>query len=107
MFDLIIRGDQVVTPHGTGAWDVCVKGETIAAVAAPGQFADDQGAEVIDARGKVVIPGGIDPHIHSAWHIPAFAGGEARLSDGPDVVSRAAIHGGTTPAAARGMAATL
>lgn len=96
MFDLIIRGDQVVTPHGTGAWDVCVKGETIAAVAAPGQFADDQGAEVIDARGKVVIPGGIDPHIHSAWHIPAFAGGEARLSDGPDVVSRAAIHGGTT-----------
>ncbi|MEQ9640957.1 MAG: amidohydrolase family protein [Alphaproteobacteria bacterium] len=96
MFDLIIRGDQVVTPQGTGAWDICVSGEQIAAVAAPGQIADDQAAEVIDAKGKIVIPGGIDPHIHSAWHIPAFAGGEARLSDGPDVVSRAAIHGGTT-----------
>jgi dihydropyrimidinase len=96
MFDLIIRGDNVVTPQGTGAWDLCVKDETIAAVAAPSAVADDQAGRVIDARGKVVIPGGIDPHIHSSWHIPAFAGGEAKLSDGPDVVSRAAIHGGTT-----------
>ena len=96
MFDLIIRGDAVVTPQGTGAWDLCVRGETIAAVAAPGAVPDDQAARVIDARGTIVIPGGIDPHIHSSWHIPAFAGGAAKLSDGPDAVSRAAIHGGTT-----------
>ena len=96
MFDWIIRGDQVVTPQGTGAWDICIKGNTIAAVAWPGQFANDQTENVIDATSKIVIPGGIDPHIHSLWHIPAIDGGEAGLTDGPDVVSRAAIHGGTT-----------
>ena len=97
MFDLILRGDQVVTPQGTGAWDVCVKGDTIAAIAAPGTFADEQAGRVIDARGKIVIPGGIDPHIHSSWYIPAIEeGGEVTMTDGPDIVSRAAIHGGTT-----------
>jgi dihydropyrimidinase len=97
MFDLIIRGDQVVTPEGSGAWDICVRGETIAAVAAPGIFDNSQAGRVIDATGKIVIPGGIDPHIHSLWHIPASEeGGEVAMTDGPDVVSRAAIHGGTT-----------
>ena len=70
MFDLIIRGDRVVTPQGTGAWDICILGETIAAIAAPGNFDDSQASQVIDAKGKIVIPGGIDPHIHSLWHIP-------------------------------------
>ena len=51
MFDLIIRGDQVVTPQGTGAWDICIQGETIAAMTPPGQFADDQAGRVIDATG--------------------------------------------------------
>ena len=46
MFDLIIRGDRVVTPQGAGAWDGCVAGETIAAVAAPG---------VVDARPPAAI----------------------------------------------------
>ncbi|MFP6749107.1 MAG: amidohydrolase family protein [Alphaproteobacteria bacterium] len=97
MFDLIIRGDQVVTPQGTGAWDICIVGESIAAIAAPGTFDDGQAGQVIDATGKIVIPGGIDPHIHSLWHIPALEeGGEVSWTDGPDVVSRAAIHGGTT-----------
>jgi dihydropyrimidinase len=97
MFDLIVRGDQVVTPQGTGAWDICIAGETIAAMAAPGTFDDSQAGKVIDATGKIVIPGGIDPHIHSLWHIPALEeGGEVTWTDGPDVVSRAAIHGGTT-----------
>ncbi len=97
MFNLIVRGDQVVTPQGTGAWDICIKGETIAAIAAPGTFDNSQADKVIDATGKIVIPGGIDPHIHSLWHIPALEeGGDVTWTDGPDVVSRAAIHGGTT-----------
>ena len=97
MFDLIIRGDRVVTPQGTGAWDICILGETIAAIAAPGNFDDSQASQVIDAKGKIVIPGGIDPHIHSLWHIPPLEeGGEVSWTDGPDVVSKAAIHGGTT-----------
>ena len=97
MFDLIIRGDRVVTSEGAGAWDVCITNETISAIAAPGVFDDGQAKSVIDATGKIVIPGGIDPHIHSHWHIPALEdGGEIKMTDGPDIVSRAAIHGGTT-----------
>ena len=36
MLDLIIRGGDVVTPQGVAKCDLAVKGETIAAVAAPG-----------------------------------------------------------------------
>lgn len=97
MFDLIIRGDRVVTPHGVGAWDIAVKGEKIAALAAPGTLEDGAAGRVIDATGKIVMPGGIDPHVHCAWHIPALEeGGEPIYTDPPSHVSRAALFGGTT-----------
>src|SRR5687767_8253367 len=94
MLDLIIRGGQVVTPQGVGVWDVGVEGERIAAVAAPGSLPAD-GARVVDATGQLVIPGGIDPHVHTHWPIPALGGGHT-TSAPPEQVSRAAIHGGTT-----------
>ena len=97
MFDLIIEGDAVVTPQEAGAKQIAIAGGKIAAVAAPGTFGADAAGRVIDATGKIVMPGGIDPHIHSLWHIPPLEeGGEVTYTDGPDVVSRAAIHGGTT-----------
>ncbi len=94
MLDLIIRGGQVVTPQGVGVWDVGVEGERIVAVAAPGSL-PAEGARVVDAAGKLVIPGGIDPHVHTHWPIPALGGGHT-TSAPPEQVSRAAIHGGTT-----------
>ena len=97
MFDLIIRGDRVVTPHGVGKWDIAIKGGQIAALAAPGAFGDDAAKRVIDATGKIVMPGGIDPHVHCAWHIPALEeGGEPTYTAPPSVVSKAALYGGTT-----------
>ena len=63
MIDLVIRGGQVVTPDGVGLWDVAVEGERIAAIAAPDTLPREVG-RVIDATGKLVIPGGIDPHVH-------------------------------------------
>jgi hypothetical protein len=36
MLDLIIRGGDVVTPQGVARCDVAIRGEAIAAVAAPG-----------------------------------------------------------------------
>ena len=65
MIDLLVKGGQVVTPWGVGNWDVAVEGEKIVAVAAPGTMAGDVG-RVIDATGKIVVPGGIEPHAHVA-----------------------------------------
>ena len=91
MLDLLIRGDRVATVNGTGAWDIGIQGEKIATVAAPGAIRDADAHRVIDARGKVVIPGGIDPHIHCKFGQPG-----GHVSFAPDVVSRAALFGGTT-----------
>ncbi len=97
MFDLLIRGDQVVTPHGLNACDIAIQGESIAAVTAGATFGDDMAKRVIDATGKIIIPGGIDPHIHTSWPMPNPDGSDEPLfSEAPEVVSRAAIHGGTT-----------
>lgn len=95
MFDLVIRGGTVVTPHGAGEWDIAVDGEHIAAVTQPDVIALDEARRNVDASGRIVIPGGIDPHVHCKWHMP-MPDGSALLTDGPEVVSRAALHGGTT-----------
>ncbi len=95
MFDVIIRGGTVVASQGAGNYDVAISGKTIAAVTAPGAIADDQAGRVIDASGKIVMPGGIDPHVHCKWHLP-LPDGTAGFTEGPDVVSRAALFGGTT-----------
>jgi dihydropyrimidinase len=95
MFDLILRGGTVVTPHGVGVHDVAMSGETIAAITNPGAIGDDQAKRSVDVSGKIVMPGGIDPHVHCKWHMP-LPGGGVGYTEGPDVVSRAALFGGTT-----------
>ena len=94
MLDLVIRNGQVVTPQGAGAWDIGVKGEQIAAVAAPGAL-PLEGARVIDASGKVVVPGGIDPHTHLAHPIMSHPE-EPALTMGPEDDTRGMAAGGTT-----------
>ena len=61
MYDLVIRGGSVVTPDGVLSTDVGIFGEKIAALGAA-----LEGREVIDAAGKLVFPGVIDPHVHFA-----------------------------------------
>jgi D-hydantoinase len=94
MADMLIRGGRVVSPEGVGTWDVLVRDDRIAAVVAPGTVSDES-ARVLDATGKLVIPGGIDPHVHTHWPIPSIDGGIVP-SAGPEPVSRAALFGGTT-----------
>src|SRR5579875_2994757 len=58
---ILIRGGTVINADLSRRADVLIEGGTIAAVApdlAP------SGAEVIDAGGAFVMPGGIDPHTH-------------------------------------------
>jgi len=95
MLDLVIRGQRVVTPMGVGAFDVAVAGEKIVAVASAGTYDAGAAHRLIDAGERIVMPGGIDPHVHCSWHLPN-PDGTAGLSDPPEVVSRAALHGGTT-----------
>jgi dihydropyrimidinase len=95
MIDLVIRGDTVVTPQGVSAHDILIADGAIAAIGAPGGIAVPDGTRVIDARGKIVMPGGIDPHVHCKWHLPN-PNGTATETAPPDIVSKAAVHGGTT-----------
>ncbi len=87
MVDMIIRGGRVVTPSDVGNWEVAIEGEKIVAVAETGAISPE-GAKVVDASGRVVVPGGIEPHAH--------IGEPGSHTSGAEVVSRAAIHGGTT-----------
>ena len=68
MLDMLIKGGQVVTPSGVGNWDVGVEGERIVAVALPGVL-PEEGATVIDATGKIVVPGGVEAHAHAAANV--------------------------------------
>jgi dihydropyrimidinase len=96
MSTTLITGGTVVNATGTATADVLVDGETIAAILAPGSqlLGTDLAASVdavIDARGKYVIPGGIDAHTH--MELP-FGGTNA--SDTFETGTRAAAWGGTT-----------
>jgi dihydroorotase-like cyclic amidohydrolase len=95
MLDLIIRGGDVVTPQGVIRCDLAITGETIAALAAPGTLSAQDAARVIDAAGHVVMPGGIDPHVH-LHHVWIKPDGTPLVTAGPEHVGRAALHGGTT-----------
>ena len=95
MFDLIIRGGDVVTPQGVIRGDVAVAGETIAAIAAAGALATETAKRVIDATGHIVMPGGIDPHVH-LHHVWTKPDGTPLITAGPEQVGRAALFGGTT-----------
>ena len=59
---ILIRGGTVINHDHSKRADVLVDGETIAAVGA--SIDPPSGAEVIDAGGCYVMPGGIDPHTH-------------------------------------------
>src|SRR5258708_36339562 len=96
MFDLLIRGERVVTPHGAAAGETGVKDGVMAGLGAPGPLAP-QAARVIDGGRGGVMPGGIDPHVHCAWYIPPHRPGDPPGTSGPpEQVSRAALFGGTT-----------
>jgi dihydropyrimidinase len=61
MGSMLIKGGAVATPLGIMKADVLVKSGTIAAI---GQGLS--GDAVLDASGKIVLPGGIDAHTHMA-----------------------------------------
>jgi dihydropyrimidinase len=88
---ILIKGGTLVTPTGRHAADVLVDGETVAAIYAPPHTPDLPDAQVVDASGTYVIPGGVDVHTH--MEMP-FGGTAA--SDTFETGTKAAAWGGTT-----------
>lgn len=70
MLDVLIHGGQVVDGSGRKAFraDIGVSGDRIALV---GDAEGLDARQVVDAEGKLVTPGLIDPHSHSDWSILA------------------------------------
>jgi len=61
----LIRGGVVFAPEPLGRKDILLAGGRVEAVAEPGQLGiDGLAAEAVDATGKSVLPGLIDPHVH-------------------------------------------
>jgi dihydropyrimidinase len=96
VIDLVVSGGLVVTPERTAALEVGIAGEKIAYVAEPGAV-EPGDAQVLDAAGKVVVPGGVEAHAHI--HEPMYRGwseGREVWLQTPEGATRAAIFGGTT-----------
>ena len=86
---LLIKNGEIVTATDRYHADIWCEGETITAIGADLSAAPN--ATVIDATGKFVFPGFIDPHVHI--YLP-FMGTYAK--DTYETASRAALVGGTT-----------
>lgn len=59
--DLVVRGGTVVSSSGRESCDLLITGGRITGRSAPGT---GQGDEIVKADGLVVLPGGVDPHVH-------------------------------------------
>ena len=86
---LLIKNGEIVTADSRYRADIYVENETITRI---GQSLDaPPGPEVLDAAGKFVFPGFIDPHVHI--YLPFMA---TFAKDTHETASIAALIGGTT-----------
>ncbi|HXD67913.1 MAG TPA: amidohydrolase family protein, partial [Solirubrobacteraceae bacterium] len=86
---VLIKGGRIVTAVDDYVADVLIEGETIAAV---GTSLNGSADRVIDAAGKYVIPGAIDPHTHMEMPF----GGTVSCDDFTSGTVSAAFGGTTT-----------
>jgi dihydropyrimidinase len=85
---ILIRNGRIITADADQVADIFIEGETIRAIGRDLSMKADQ---TIDASGRLIFPGGIDPHVH--LDMP-FMG--TFSSDSYETGTRAALFGGTT-----------
>ncbi len=85
---VLIKNGKIVTASEDFIADVYIEDEKITAI---GKNLNYNAEKIIDASDKLVLPGGIDPHVH--LDMP-FMG--TYSSDDYETGTRAALHGGTT-----------
>ncbi|MDR0496553.1 MAG: dihydropyrimidinase [Treponema sp.] len=88
MKDLLVKGALVLTEDAEEKNDILCSGEKIKQI---GKDLFAQNAEIINAEGKIVIPGGVDVHTHLCLDV-----GFATVSDDFHSGTLAAAWGGTT-----------
>src|ERR687893_174834 len=88
MSSVLIKGGRVITAADDYVGDVYVENERISLI---GESLDVEADKVIDATGKYVLPGGVDPHTH----LDMPFGGTVTIDDVQSGQSAAAF-GGTT-----------
>ena len=88
MGKILIKNGTLITAEKTFQADLLIEEETIALV---GEDLEVPGAEIVDATGKFILPGGIDPHVH--LDLAMF---ETVSSDDHYTGHKAAAFGGTT-----------
>src|SRR5882672_910095 len=86
---LLIRNGEIVTVGSRVQADIYVENETITGIGK--DIEAPQNAEIIDATGRLVFPGFIDPHVHI--YLPFMA---TFAKDTHETGSIAALIGGTT-----------
>src|ERR1700738_3603072 len=86
---LLIKNGEIITADSRSPADVFIEDQTITRIGR--NLEAPPGAEIIDASGKYVFPGFIDPHVHI--YLPFMA---TFAKDTHETASVAALLGGTT-----------
>ncbi len=86
---VLIKGGRIITAADDYVADVLIENGTISMI---GQSLDVSAERTIDATGKIVMPGAIDPHTH----IEMFFGGTTTCDDFTSGTTAAAFGGTTT-----------
>ncbi len=81
MFDILIRGTQVVDGSGKPPFtaDIGIESDTIAAI---GELSAAEARTTIEAGGLMATPGFIDMHAHSDWTLPGNRRAESKIRQG-------------------------
>jgi len=85
---ILIKNGKLITASETFQADILIEGETISRI---GLGLEADSAQVVDAKGKLILPGGVDPHTH--FDLPMF---DTVSSDDHYTGHKAAAFGGTT-----------